>query len=204
MSSLYIALEAFLLLLFVLLFIKFYKTIQVVNVDDLTNTYNRKHFFDTLKKEIEKTKRQSNHLSFCMIDIDDFKTINDKFGHFVGDNILEEFANIVLDDIREYDTFARLGGEEFALLIIDNNKDYALEVCERIRKKIESNTFSTGVKLTISIGIANWEENDNIDTLYEKADKAMYESKVEGKNTTTLCKSGIINTDGFVKACTED
>lgn len=195
--------EVLLVGLFILLTYRLFKALEFINTDDLTGTYNRKYFFDQLKKEIEKTKRQDNYLSLCMFDLDDFKTINDGYGHFLGDMVLKEFSDIVLNNIREYDVFARLGGEEFALLITDNNKEYAYEVCERIRKKVEEKRFNTNISMTISIGIANWKECDNIDTLYEKADKAMYESKSKGKNATTIWQNGIVK-NGTLESCEED
>lgn len=203
-GSFYIILgEIFIVGLFILLAYKLFNVLKFINTDDLTGTYNRKYFFEELKKEIERTKRQDNYLSLCMFDLDDFKAINDGYGHFLGDIVLKEFSDIVLSNIREYDIFARLGGEEFALLIVDNNKDYAYKVCERIRKKVEEKKFDTNIQMTISIGIANWKDCDNMDTLYEKADNAMYESKNKGKNITTIWKNGIVK-DGTSKTCEED
>lgn len=190
--------------LFILLVTKLYSVLRIVNIDDLTGSYNRKHFFDMLRKETEKAKRQQNNLSLCMFDLDDFKSINDRYGHFLGDATLKEFSEIVQNNIREYDLFARLGGEEFALLITDADEDYVYEVCERIRNEVKDNTFDGSVCMTISVGIAAWKEGDNIDTLYEKADKAMYESKIHGKNITTMWDNGIVKINGSVKTCRED
>lgn len=178
--------------LFYYLSFKYRNVVKELNTDTLTGVYNRKHLFESLNREIQKAKRQNIYLSFCIIDIDDFKDINDSFGHFVGDDVLKEFSGIVLENIRSYDIFTRLGGEEFALIISDTDKNYAHEVCERVRCKVARHIFSNSIQLTISLGVATFKKDDNIDTLYEKADKALYESKFRGKNHTTIWENGII------------
>ena len=121
-----------------------------------------------------------------MIDIDYFKKINDIHGHETGDTVLKEFAHIGKEYIRETDQFGRLGGEEFAILLIKTDMSLALQIAERLRKKIEETVFRIGVieiKITISMGLANLTEYENtIDLLMSKADEALYRAKRRGRN----------------------
>lgn len=173
----------------VMFFLNRFEKIKTLAVTDpLTNIYNRSHFFDVLENEIEKRNRHngdSKDLSMIMFDIDDFKKINDKFGHYSGDKVILEIVSIVKNIIRPYDTFARVGGEEFAVILNDIKNDASLQISERIRKTI-ADRLKNGYGITISIGIANFEKGDSADTLYKKADDAMYHSKLDGKDKVTI------------------
>lgn len=162
--------------------------LKVIHIDDLTGVYNRKHFFFQLKKEMERARRLGLDLSLCMFDLDDFKKVNDNHGHYTGDIVLSQFSSIVSDSIRKYDIFARLGGEEFGLIIVGEEDKEHCQLCERIRKTVEEYSFQEGIKLTVSIGVTKIKSDSDIDSLYKEADDAMFESKEKGKNRITIYK----------------
>lgn len=157
---------------------KFHKKILDSMFDDLTQTLNKKPFFEKLTEELERAKRGGGFLAFMVIDIDDFKAVNDTHGHDVGDLILKAFSDILRKNMRKYDVLGRIGGEEFAIIASDCPKEESISVAERIRKSVEDCIFPKGVRITASIGISN----NMSDNIFRQADKAMYESKDCGKN----------------------
>jgi diguanylate cyclase (GGDEF)-like protein len=148
--------------------------------DSLTKLLNRRFFEPILKHELSRIKRQNNACCVVLIDIDDFKLINDNFGHDVGDSILFEFAGVIKSSIRDNDYASRHGGEEFLLCLPDTTTDMALTVMERLSKKIANHNFSHQQTLTASIGIALLA--DEIRKSIINADQAMYLAKNNGKN----------------------
>ncbi len=158
--------------------------------DLLTELYNRRKFHEVLANEIERTKRYSTPFSLFMIDIDHFKSVNDNYGHQVGDDVLKEIAQIILSNIREIDTAARYGGEEFMVILPNTQKLDARNVAERIRTSIEKNRFF-GVKnnnITVSAGISGM-PSKNINTedeLIRCVDFALYRAKQYGRNRTEI------------------
>lgn len=154
--------------------------------DALTNIYNRRYFFDIGNKMFSLSKRESKKISLLMIDLDKFKTINDTYGHQVGDDTIVAVANFVKKRIRASDIFARVGGEEFAIILnntdIHEAKIFAKMLCDDIAN-IELACASETFNITVSIGVA--EINDNIKTLqslYVEADKRLYKAKNNGRN----------------------
>lgn len=161
--------------------------IRAASTDDLTNILNRRAFMLRAKEIISLFARRNEPISYLLIDIDDFKKINDTYGHYVGDIILKKFAEAVKKLLRNYDLFGRYGGEEFAVLLPGANEAESLEIAERLRKSIEESTFCVDfmeIKYTISIGIATIIPNreTNVDILYKISDDALYSAKVKGKN----------------------
>lgn len=151
--------------------------------DSLTDIYNREHFFEELNKELSRSKRENESLSFILFDIDDFKHINDTHGHYVGDKILIELSNIINGIIRDYDIFGRLGGEEFALVLTKTkSKQEALDIAERIRRGISQYKFCKKIHVSVSIGITLSDSDDDEHSLYQKADDAMFKAKRKGKD----------------------
>lgn len=154
--------------------------------DDLTGAYNRRYFFERLEEGINQAARYSYPLSVMIIDIDNFKVINDCHGHLAGDAVLREFVTLLKKNLRRGDTVARYGGEEFTVILPHTNERDALKAAEVIRKRVESTDFSaaTGdIKITVSIGVA--ELNMDIkapDDIIARADTALYEAKKAGKN----------------------
>jgi len=151
--------------------------------DPLTGIYNRAKFDEEIKRWYEISRRYNTPLSLIIFDFDDFKRINDRYGHLEGDHILTECVNVIKKGIRITDIFARWGGEEFVILLPNTNKEYAVEMTERLRSMISSHCFSGVENLTCSFGVAGLEKNDTAETLIKKADKLLYRAKRLGKNT---------------------
>ncbi len=159
--------------------------------DPLTGLYNRRHFEDCVEREFLRSKRYKSNLSFAIIDIDFFKKINDTYGHSCGDFVLKEVAYKILQTFRKTDMVFRYGGEEFTVIITETPMEKAVIPLERLRKAIYDTEFlyrNQPVKLSISIGVS--EVNDSTETiheLFEKADKALYKAKENGRNQ--ICTS---------------
>jgi diguanylate cyclase (GGDEF)-like protein len=154
--------------------------------DTLTGLYNRRYFEERLGLEAQKSFFGGTALSLVMIDIDHFKTINDAYGHRAGDVILRETAQLIMKSIREVDTAARWGGEEFSVLIPNTSKENAGIPAMRILKSVADNVFPEirDRRITVSIGIADVLDPliDTEDKLVNAADLAMYEAKRKGRN----------------------
>lgn len=157
--------------------------------DPLTGLFNRRHFEETLKKEVIRAKRQQQPFSIIGIDLDHLKQINDKFGHSYGDIAIKTVADVLKGNARSIDLPARMGGEEFNILLPGIDSSGALIAAERIRKAIEVKELDTIGHVTASIGVATFfEHSDNIEELLELTDQAMYLSKRNGRNQVTLAK----------------
>lgn len=152
--------------------------------DALTKLYNRQKFNDELNKEIIRENRYNHGLSIMMIDIDDFKEINDTYGHDEGDVVLKDVAKLITKSIRMTDEACRWGGEEFMVLLPETNLEDTEQIAQNIRTNIqEYKNQNINSKTTVSIGIAQFEiEKDSIDSFIKKADMAMYDAKKTGKN----------------------
>ena len=155
--------------------------------DGLTGLYNHALLIELFEKEIDKQQRNNGSISFAMIDIDDFKKINDTYGHISGDTVLKELSNILMNSVRGGDIVGRYGGEEFSIVFPGIDEQNAFQLCERIRKEVEDFNFEIGietVKITISIGI-NFNELKGIINkreIIQKADEALYRAKHNGRN----------------------
>ena len=150
--------------------------------DPLTGIYNRKKFNDLLFLEVKRYHRKKQPFSVVILDIDHFKNVNDTFGHLVGDDVLIGLSSHILQHKRETDVFARWGGEEFVLLLFDTSKENAFVFLERLRKSIEEKVFPTVGGITCSFGVTQYKDNDTLDVLFERCDKALYEAKESGRN----------------------
>ena len=157
--------------------------------DALTGLYNRRYFEEALDKEVQRAKRQKQPFSIIGIDLDFLKKINDTYGHTFGDIAIKTIADILKKNARSVDVPARIGGEEFNVLLPGINSDGAMIAAERIRKAIESVEIDTIGHITGSLGVATYfEHTDNVEELLELTDQAMYTSKREGRNRVTLAK----------------
>jgi len=155
-------------------------------MDPLTGLYNRRRFENIFTNEFKRATRYQFPIACMMIDIDHFKLINDAHGHQEGDTVLKEVARIIQATIREVDTPARWGGEEFVVLIPNTSKEKALLAAERVRKAVASCEFTRTEtqKVTISIGVAGIPDPsiDSLDKMIHAADLAMYKAKKNGRN----------------------
>ena len=155
---------------------------KVAKTDFLTGTLNRYAFYALIKSEIERSKRKDIAFSLAMLDIDDFKKINDKYGHQTGDEVLVGFCELVESGLRATDHLNRWGGEEFMALLPETTLEEAIFITERIRKKVSENAFGLKEPITVSIGITQYSANDTIEALIERVDGAVYDAKRLGKN----------------------
>lgn len=155
--------------------------------DPLTGIYNHNYFYKRLEEEFGRASRYGMPLSVVMMDIDNFKAINDTFGHRVGDKVLKKIAQLLKKSVRKSDLIARYGGEEFAEILTYTQKNGAAEEAERIRELISELTFEAegiDIKVTLSLGVAEYNPDNttNSGELVNRADKALYKAKNSGKN----------------------
>jgi len=155
-------------------------------MDHLTKLRNRKEIDYILDSNVKIFNRYNESFSIILLDIDDFKKVNDNYGHLVGDEVLINIANILKEHTREIDIVGRWGGEEFLIICTRTNEEEASILAEKLRKKIEENQFNTVGYKTASFGVSSYKENDSLSTLLIRTDEAMYFSKAEGKNRVTI------------------
>lgn len=160
--------------------------IKAASYDELTDILNRRTFILRAKEIISLFARKKEQISYLLIDIDNFKKINDVYGHYTGDVVLKEFAAAVKTQLRDYDLFGRYGGEEFAVLLPGTDEKDSMEVAERLRRTIENTAVSIDpeIKYTISIGVITLtpDSETNVDTFYKLSDNALYNAKMQGRN----------------------
>ena len=159
-------------------------------IDPLTELYNRRYFQQVLEKEFVRSNRYTSPLSVAMIDIDNFKSLNDTYGHQFGDEVLQVISSLFQDSLRKTDYVARYGGEELIAVLPETTISQAIIPLERLRSKIAENPFMYDfkrIKVTVSIGIAqNSFKYQTTDNFVNQADKALYEAKEKGKNRIEL------------------
>lgn len=168
---------------------------RLATLDPLTAIANRAHFLDVAAREVARMRRSDGRAALVLMDLDRFKTINDEHGHPVGDAILRAVAAILVGELRPVDVVARLGGEEFALLLPDATPEDGAAVAERIRRVIEALRVSTAgqpLKLTASFGVAalGTEGPDPVHAAYAAADRALYRAKALGRNRVCIAEAG--------------
>ncbi|PKN14057.1 MAG: hypothetical protein CVU67_07625 [Deltaproteobacteria bacterium HGW-Deltaproteobacteria-24] len=153
------------------------------NHDQLTGLYNRQKFNDIFTKEMRRCKRYSSFLSVILFDIDNFKTVNDNYGHEAGDDVLRKIANIISVNLRETDSLVRWGGEEFIVLLPETDLQTASSVAEKLLESLSVLTFDfMPEKITASFGVATLNETDSESSLISRADEMLYKAKRNGKN----------------------
>jgi diguanylate cyclase (GGDEF)-like protein len=173
-----------------------YKLTKHLSVtDELTGMYNYRYLQLRLDEEVTRAKRYEKHVSLLMMDADDFKHFNDRYGHIAGDRALSEFAGVLAGVVREVDVVARYGGEEFALVLPETDAAGAFVVAEKIREALAAHLFgdTDGARcctLTVSIGVATYPTYaDDKESLLRRADDALYRAKNGGKNRVRAPKS---------------
>lgn len=159
---------------------------RLMTMDALTQTHNRRYFNEALEREFQRSRRYRRALSLVMFDIDHFKSINDNHGHVAGDNVLRQLALVVKPRLRQQDVLARVGGEEFAVLLPEVESAGAVVAAEKVRRLVEAARFAVDQKdlaCTVSVGVTSFDERmTTAQSLYETADKNLYEAKRGGRN----------------------
>ncbi len=166
---------------------KLYRMTQELAItDSLTGLFTRRYAMERLGEELRRSRAQGMPLSFFMIDADNFKECNDRYGHIVGDMVLTEISRHIRDNVREIDMLARFGGEEFMVFAPRTNKESALLIAERIRRSIAESViqaYDEHLKVTVSIGLAAFPQDAaEVEDLIGKADWALYQAKKMGKD----------------------
>ena len=163
---------------------KRYKNLSIT--DDLTQLYNSRYFYNKLGEEIDRLMRYEKLLSLLLIDIDDFKKVNDRYGHLEGDKVLKMAGRIIQDCLRKTDTAYRYGGEEFTVLLPGTGVEASMNVAERIRKRFEAQDFSLAANetsnISVSIGTTQFKPGEEMEAFVKRADDALYVAKQKGKN----------------------
>jgi diguanylate cyclase (GGDEF)-like protein len=154
---------------------------RLARVDPLTGLLNRRAFLERCDQEQLRNVRHPGRLSLVMLDLDHFKLVNDQFGHQAGDQALKDFSAAVVNTVRVTDVLARVGGEEFAVLMLETNLDKAVEIAERIRVDVAAVALPQGF-LTTSLGVAEWDGVETFEAWFARADKALYRAKEAGRN----------------------
>jgi diguanylate cyclase (GGDEF)-like protein len=160
--------------------------INLTNTDNLTKVKNVKAYKERIDELLSLFERYNTPFSMMLFDIDNFKIINDTYGHRAGDAVLIEMSSLIQKNIRLTDTLFRVGGEEFVILCPNTTLYEAIDVAEKVRKVVESDLHTiTNQRITISIGVSEVKISDAEDTLYRRVDGLMYRSKQNGKNRVT-------------------
>jgi diguanylate cyclase (GGDEF)-like protein len=160
---------------------------RLARIDDLTGLYNRRAFYEYGALLANNSKRNTDELSMINMDIDNFKLINDTFGHAAGDDVLKQVGQVLLQRLRKSDIYARIGGEEFGMLLPMTSLDQATQLAEQLRQAIEKMSFETGDEnftITASFGVATG--SYHVDVLVRRSDQVMYTSKESGRNMVNV------------------
>ena len=153
--------------------------------DNLTGIYNRHKLNDLLQDYFSpEIKINLDHLTFILFDIDNFKEINDTYGHLAGDKVLKQLTAIIKENIRRSDIFARWGGDEFILVIENSTLEKTIKITEHLRQVIAKTIFEEVGHITCSFGISSYQEGDTINKMMKRVDQAMYNAKKGGRNKT--------------------
>jgi diguanylate cyclase (GGDEF)-like protein len=154
----------------------------LATIDPLTKIPNRYQLNQYFDEFIARTERTGNEFSVLMFDIDHFKRINDSYGHYVGDCVLQAFSQSIVDNIRVVDKFGRWGGEEFILLLDGADEHAAMEIGEKLNKIIANMNFDMFCSITVSIGVTKYRVGETKEKCIERADNALYAAKNLGRN----------------------
>lgn len=160
---------------------------RLATMDSLTGLYNRRHFLEQSEKEVTRSLRYGNPLCALMVDIDNFKTFNDTYGHAVGDRVLKQVADTLTHECRQTDFLGRFGGDEMVILLIETDMALGEEIAERLRQAVEEQSFEVeshgSVPITISMGMASISpDTENLASLLNHADQRLYAAKQRGRN----------------------
>ena len=160
--------------------------IKLSETDKLTQIYNRLKLDDALETELIRANRTNIPFAVILLDIDDFKAVNDKFGHQAGDKILIELAKLMKSCIRTTDLVGRWGGEEFIFILPDTDENGGMQFAEKIRKRVSETNFIKPEKITVSLGVSVYRSDVSVFSIISRADQALYASKNNGRNQVQL------------------
>jgi len=159
---------------------------ELAQTDELCKTYNRQYSNELLAQLFNQAQNDNCNFTILMMDIDDFKQINDQHGHPAGDAVLTQVANVAKNEMRNWDILGRYGGDEFVVGLYRSDLETAKNIAERIRSSIEGTAFilpnSSTVRVSVSVGAASFQNDLSLDELIERADKRLYDAKHHGKN----------------------
>ncbi|MDI6699645.1 MAG: sensor domain-containing diguanylate cyclase [bacterium] len=162
---------------------KYEETKRIANTDPLTDMYNYRFFIEKLKEELERSKKLSIPLSILMLDIDYFKEINDNYGHMIGDLVIRDLAQLLLNTVRKGDIVTRYGGDEFFIILPGTGKQFTHSIAEKINKLVKKTNFTNGIKITVSVGTVTYpDDGDSVETLLKWVDDALYDAKRKGRD----------------------
>ncbi len=159
--------------------------VELANTDALTGLYNRRHFDEVLGAELQRPSAAGGQHSLILFDVDHFKSVNDEFGHRIGDAVLKHLAAVAKSQLTRGQLLYRTGGEEFAVLLGNTPHSLARVTAELIRQAVEVATFNVdgiSIQVTVSLGVACFEAGDDAARLYQRADKLLYVAKANGRN----------------------
>jgi diguanylate cyclase (GGDEF)-like protein/PAS domain S-box-containing protein len=161
----------------------------LATTDDLTGLANRRRFVDFAERDLRRAAREATPVSLVMMDLDHFKSVNDRYGHAVGDEVLRAVTAACAGQLRAIDVFGRLGGEEFAVLLANVEPPQAIEIAERMRAAAADCRVAAGaasITVTASLGIAHAVAGESLDSLLARADLALYQAKESGRNQVAI------------------
>jgi diguanylate cyclase (GGDEF)-like protein len=162
---------------------------EMAHKDPMTNLYNRRYLHDISKTLFNISQREKKAFSILMIDIDRFKSINDQYGHMIGDSVIQLLADIFRDLIRASDIAIRFGGEEFIILLPNTEEEGAYEIASKIKNRVQNQRTIVGFTVSIGVSKCNFSENTDINKLLHKVDEALYKAKRDGRNRVVIYKS---------------
>ncbi|MEJ2686715.1 MAG: GGDEF domain-containing protein, partial [Gammaproteobacteria bacterium] len=165
---------------------------QLALVDSLTGVPNRMAYEEQVEQEYRRWKQAGDPLTMVLMDIDNFKAVNDTYGHKAGDKVLKTIGQLVADNLGNNEFLARYGGEEFVLLLPGADSAHALKVADELCDSVRNCGFhyrGNGVRITVSCGIAGFRDDDGPDAVFERADRAMYRAKKEGRDRCVADKA---------------
>jgi diguanylate cyclase (GGDEF)-like protein len=160
---------------------RFREARELADIDALTGLHNRRYFHETLEREVSRARRYRRPLSLVVLDLDDFKAVNDRIGHLAGDDVLAEIGERMLGVVRTADIACRIGGEEFAVLLPESGLSDAEQLYERLANAVAARPVADAGDLSLSGGITHLHPDDSPTSFFERADEALYRAKAAGK-----------------------
>ena len=160
---------------------RFREARQLADLDSLTGLHNRRYFYETLGREVDRAQRYQRRLSLVIVDVDGFKEINDRIGHLAGDAVLAEIADRIRQVVRSADIPCRVGGDEFAVIVPEVELGQARQLVGRIQRAVSTQPIARAGRVRVSAGVADLQANDSPTSLFERGDESLYAAKHSGK-----------------------